>query len=444
MMRAAAKTGNDGVAAQQARSLVRGAALLGTNKENINLLDGSAKTAINSDRQLWSVGGMMSMVQQSIFGIDAREDGLHIKPFLPAQLRESYFPGGERAALNGVNYRGHKLNVELDIPEGRGEDGAYQVQSLILNGKEMPVGTAITEGMLGDGKSTLVVKLAKPAGSGHKAPKPVDLSSKEALYGPTTPDVRRVAAKEGRLQLSVNVGEEKPSRVTMDVLRDGKVIAKKVPVTSGTQEWTDTTSRPKDVSHCYSVRLTYTSSGNTSQHAKPECYWGPDDDRVHKVTGVDFEATGGRKSSNENGVYYANWGTAPGDKLAARITPKATGDYLLQADAAVGGEIGTGVSSGMKMLRVYDDATGELVTEDVIAMPNTGSWSKVKGSTFAKAKLTKGKKYRIELVQHRLAVNMGYFQHNALYKDTRSGPFNGSNVFAIKALLKKSSTAGSK
>ncbi|MFI8992584.1 MGH1-like glycoside hydrolase domain-containing protein [Streptomyces sp. NPDC053542] len=445
MMRAAARTGNDAVATQQARSLVRGGALFATNKENINILDGSTKTVLNSDRQLWSVAGMMSMVQQSIFGIDAREDGLHIDPFLPAQLRGTYFPGSERSVLNGLDYRGHKLNVALDIPAGKAGEGAYQVESLTLDGKEVPAGTPITEKMLGDGESTVVVKLARPAaGSGQKAPKPADLSSKEALYGPTTPDVKNVTAKDGRTRLSLDIGDENPAKVTMDVLRDGKVIAENVAVGAGEQTWTDRTARPEEVSHCYSVRLTYTSSGNTSQHAEPECYWGPGDDRVHKVTGEDFEATGGKKTTGDNGVYYADWGTGPSDKLAARITPKATGEYLLQADAAVGGPINTGVSSGMKMLRVYDDATGELVTEHVIAMPNTGSWTTVRGSTFAKAELTEGKTYRIELAQDPLAVNMSYFQHNALYKDTRNGPSNYSDVYAIKALLKRTTTAGPK
>ncbi|MGW0733172.1 MGH1-like glycoside hydrolase domain-containing protein [Streptomyces sp. NPDC002851] len=438
MMRAAAQAGNDGVATQQAHSLVRGAALFATNKENINILDGSANTVINSDRQLWSVAGMMSMVQQSVFGIDAREDGLHIEPFLPAQLRDTYFPGQRRAALHDVNYRGHKLNVALDIPAGKVDEGAYQVRSLILDGKELPAGTAITESMLGDGGSTVVVKLAKPeAGSGQKAPEPVDVSSKEALYGPTTADVKSVTAEGGGLRLFLDIGDEDPSKVAMDVLRDGKVIAENVPVTGGTQSWTDKAARPDEVSHCYSVRLTYTSSGNTSQHAKPECYWGPDDERIHKVTGEDFEATGGKKTSGDNGVYYSDWGTAPGDKLTAHITPKATGDYLLHVDAAAGGPINTGVTSGMKMLRVYDDTTGDLVTEHVIAMPHTGSWTTVRGSTFAKAELSKGRTYRLELVQDRLAVNMSYFQHNALYKDTRGGPSNYSDVYAIKALLKK-------
>ncbi|TDC95478.1 hypothetical protein E1161_04680 [Saccharopolyspora aridisoli] len=436
LMRAAAQTGNDGVAHAQARSLVRGAALFGTNKENINLLNGTTETALNSDRQTWSVAGMMSMVQQSLFGIDAKEDGLHVTPFLPAQVRHEYF-SGSRAELKGIDYRGHKIDMALELPEGGAPTGAYTVRSMTLNGEQIPAGTAITEDMLHDGTSTLIVELGEPQPS-VPAPAPVDLSSKEALYGPTTPEVRAVRPEGGQLKLSVGTGNEDPAKVTMDVMRDGAVIAEGVPVTAGEQEWIDPTSDGGSVSHCYSVRLTYTSSGNSSQHAKPVCYWGPDGDRVNESTGEQFEAIGGTRTSNENGVYYAGWGTEPGDKLTTRITPKASGEHLLQVDAAVGGPINTGVTSGMKLLRVHDDATGELVTEDVIAMPHTGSWSNVRGSTYAKAQLTAGRTYRFELVNDRRAVNMSHFTDNALYKDTRDSHSNYSDVFAIKALLKDS------
>ncbi|MEU8824608.1 hypothetical protein [Streptomyces sp. NPDC048636] len=440
LMRAAAKTGNDGVATLQARSLVRGAALFGTNKENINLLDGGTKTEINSDRQLWSVAGMLSMVQQSLFGIDARRDGLHIKPFLPAQLRDSYLRGSDSAALKNLSYRGHTLDIDLDLPKDTAgaKAGAFRVTSLKLNGKRLPAGTPITEDMLGDGTAKLVIELAPPRhGSATPAPKPVDVSSKEALYGPGTPTVRKVTAAGGRTRLSLGIGDEHPSKVTMDVVRDGRVIARNQRVTGAWPTWTDRMANPDRVSHCYSVRLRYTATGNTSQHAEPRCSWGPHDDRVTKVTAEDFDVIGGHRSDGEHGVHYADWGTGPKDRITARITPKADGDYLLQADAAVGGPINTGVGSGMKMLRVHDEATGRLVAEKVIAMPNTGSWQTVRGSTYVSARLAKGHTYRVELAQDPRAVNMSYFSANALYRDTRSGPFNNSDVYAIKALLKR-------
>jgi hypothetical protein len=60
---------------------------------------------------------------------------------------------------------------------------------------------------------------------------------------------------------------------------------------------------------------------------------------------------------------------------------------------------------------VVEDDSGAVVTERPIAMPNTGSWSRVGHSTFVDAHLTAGREYR--------------------------GHFNYNDVFAIKALLKK-------
>lgn len=67
------------------------------------------------------------------------------------------------------------------------------------------------------------------------------------------------------MQLSVGIGDESPSRVTMDVLRGGRVIAENQPVTSGYQAWADRTSADLGkVSHCCSVRLRYTSSDSNA------------------------------------------------------------------------------------------------------------------------------------------------------------------------------------
>ncbi|MER7394521.1 hypothetical protein ABT381_03255 [Streptomyces sp. NPDC000151] len=67
--------------------------------------------------------------------------------------------------------------------------------------------------------------------------------------------------------------------------------------------------------------------------------------------------------------------------------------------------------------------------------PTSGSWNTVRGSTYAKAHLRKGTTYRLELVQDPLAVNMSYFSANAHYNDTRTGPSNYSDVYALKATL---------
>lgn len=96
----------------------------------------------------------------------------------------------------------------------------------------------------------------------------------------------------------------------MDVLRDGSVVATDIPVGTRSFVWLDPSS--VDLAHesyCYSVRVRYRSSGNTSQHAKPRCYWLADYSRVEKRTGETITASGGILTSHERGLYFRDWGT---------------------------------------------------------------------------------------------------------------------------------------
>lgn len=437
LARAAAQTGNDAVATASAESMIRSAALFGSNLENMNLLTGGTETPINSERQLWSVAGMLSLVQHTTFGIDARPDGLHVAPFLPAQLRQRHLPGSDRLTLAGIQYQGHHLDVTLRLPTTDPGTGAYTVTGMTLDGKDLDPAAAITTEMLGEGTSALEVRLA-PSTTHAQAPTVVDAFDPEALYGPRTPTVSSVAPSStgDRLEVGIDLAGEDPARVRLDLLRDGEVVAADVQAPGGTFVWRDPTSGALTrESYCYSVRLRYLSSGTTSQHAKPQCYWGPDHSRVEKRTGADFQATGGVRTENANGVYYRDWGTQAGDTLTARFHPQTSGDYLFQVQAAVGGSLTSGVTSGVTMARVRDDATGELVAAGVLVMAHTGSWSAIKGSSFLPVHLRGGSTYSVTLSADPLAVNMSYFRSNALYESTRSGPSNFTDVYAMQLLL---------
>jgi hypothetical protein len=90
--------------AHELRSLLRGAALSGSNMENFELLsqrvhveDGKLSgPVVNSPRQLWSVGGYLDMVIEGVFGLGA--DG-RIAPKLPASLLPRLFGSHERISL---------------------------------------------------------------------------------------------------------------------------------------------------------------------------------------------------------------------------------------------------------------------------------------------------------------------------------------------------------
>jgi hypothetical protein len=103
-------------------SIYRAAVLFTTNKENFVADTGTfSGTEINSDRQLWSVGGNLAMVYRVLFGMDFRQDGLHLNPVVPEELK------GPRTLTN-FSYRKMTLDIEV-----RGFGG--HVQTFTLDGK---------------------------------------------------------------------------------------------------------------------------------------------------------------------------------------------------------------------------------------------------------------------------------------------------------------------
>ncbi len=102
--------------------MLRAAMAFGTNKENFNAQTGESEgTVQNSDRQLWSVAGMLGLYYYGLFGIQYEGDNLVIAPCVPRSFAGSHW-------LMGLRIRGMVLNIHLN---GYGTE----VCSILVNGK---------------------------------------------------------------------------------------------------------------------------------------------------------------------------------------------------------------------------------------------------------------------------------------------------------------------
>ena len=104
---AAAEGGNTRAVQQGLDNATRAAALFLTNKENMVASTGHYEgTALNSDRQLWSVAGTLAATYRLLFGMRLEPERLVLEPMVP----RSY--GGDRT-LRGVHYRGVLLDITV-------------------------------------------------------------------------------------------------------------------------------------------------------------------------------------------------------------------------------------------------------------------------------------------------------------------------------------------
>lgn len=444
MMQAAAKVGNDQAAAAQIDSLIYSSAMFASNYENLNITTGDIDTALNSERQTWSVAGMLGVFQDVLFGIDAVDEGLVVNPFVPAQVRRQFFPTQSQISLNRIDFRGHSVDVVLDLPADDAAEGAYTVTGLTVDGVAHAPGTLISADQLSN-HSVVRVQLgaAKPTVEGPKVVStynkdgddwPEPYAGDQAMFGPKIPtitDVPKPDADRETLELSLDLkGEDVES---MDIIRDGIVVADNIKPSA---TWVDTDAAAQDrISYCYSVRTTY-ASGNTSHDAKPVCYWGDAFNRVHKIEAKDFTVKGGGEPVYKDGVlsHYPGWGSGDDDSISVQFTPEVAGTYLIQTDYALGYDIRSGVSSAIKRVSVTDGDTE--VGGGILVMPNTDKWDAERGSTFVPVNLQAGTAYTVKLKNDRSTANMSYFQANAFYNHTKEAPENIADVFRIKAMLK--------
>jgi hypothetical protein len=120
---AAARDDDEALLLYGLASIERESAMFLTNKENFVSNSGSPQgTAINSDRQLWSVAGNLAMVYHVLFGMRFEPSGLYFHPVVPFVLADT-------RTLSNFSYRHAKFSIEV-----RGF-GAH-VRRFTLDGKQ--------------------------------------------------------------------------------------------------------------------------------------------------------------------------------------------------------------------------------------------------------------------------------------------------------------------
>ena len=448
-LRAAAKIEHVALAEKLVQALVRGAALHLSHMENfeaatgdVYLDDGAASgPVVNSERQLWSVAGYLSMVHRTLLGLYGESDGLALRPFITTEMRTRFFPGTPYLALNDYPWRGKSLSLVIHFPAEEQGSGLYRVQSRLLNGR-LVEGDKLLDGELeSQNRVDVFLELALPPDAPTALPlKQVSDDDWRAIYGPKTPRIANVSRNgtSGALELELERIDEDAAFVEWLIYRDGNLVMNGLPGDANT--FFDESWNPgSDPAPCYSAALRYRVSGNTSQPSPPFCHWGTSGSRVQTISAVNFEAIGGSFSQAHGRGHYESWGDE-GHRLAVpAFVAQHSGPHAFQAVFGNGaGPISTGITCAVKHVSIQDVQSGAQVAEGYWVMPHLGSWSRWEDSNLVKASLVAGRTYRIEIAADPYAVNMSAFSHFATYGAAggEMGAFHRVNVAAIKVLAR--------
>jgi hypothetical protein len=439
-LRAAAHAGHDAVATRMIRALVRGAALNLSNMENFEAgsgapwLDEGATSGpvVNSQRQLWSVAGYVSMVHQSLFGLSPQSAGLRVRPFVPAEIRTTLFAGTNELVLNDVPIRGRRVNVVLALPDDGGT-GALTVEAITVDGAALS-GDLVPDAMLVDGARIDVV-LGPGVGPATSLIE-VGTADYRDVFGPRTPVISAIDDDAGNVRLSFDLGGEMAGDVTLRVWRDGILVADALP--GSTTVWTDPASDTMSAaSPCYALESVY-ASGNHSQHSAPACWWGAAASHITTLDASTFAAVGGTGVTNWGRFHYEGWG-GPGDSLTtAGFTPTTSGRHWLQVLYGNGaGAVNTGITCAVKRVTVEEVAGGATVGQGILVMPHLGSWDRWEDSNLVPISLTAGVEVRVRIDDDPGAANMSEFRHFESYTGGNGGvggAYDDVNIAEVRVL----------
>ncbi|HUS67832.1 MAG TPA: hypothetical protein VMZ28_25025, partial [Kofleriaceae bacterium] len=414
-LRAARRTWNDTVVEHEVLSMVRIAALNLSHQENVEALSGAAWVedgprsgpVVNSPRQLWSVAGFLSMVEEVLLGLESSPEGVRVRPMVPRGLRRRLLGSGRRIVLDGVRRGGAELTVVVALPElGTDDTGAYGVGTVRLDGEPVPGGLIPRAALTG--RRRVDVELVDRGESFSVISAVVDTGNGEAWYAPRAPELTALEADGGAVRLRIAPpAAEDPARIGLRVYRDGAVVAE---LPGDARSFTDAGAAGLPHAPCYAVEAFYRSGpGNTSHRAQPRCWEGARGERRRRVT------------------------PAADGRFAIHAAQK--GEILLRVIYENPGPFNTGVTCAVRRLEVVDDVTGQIVAAGPVLLPHTGdaATDPALGSSWVRAELPPGR-HHVRLVTDERTVNMSAFQHFALYTGGAGGAEGPRNTAEILAL----------
>jgi hypothetical protein len=445
--KAAARVKNADAVDHAMRSLVRGAALNLSHMENFEAVTGAAYLeegatsgpVVNSQRQLWSVAGFVSLVHDVFFGFEATQSGVRFAPQITRGMRRSVFGGKDRISLWNLVYKGKRLSVTVNLPMVPEQNGMLEVVAVRLNGQDIGK-DFIAASMLGSDNHFDV-----DLGPGTDAIKGITLvddsaaSNVQNLYGPRTPNVTGPSIVNDRVQINWTVAEN-ANDVTFNVYRDGTRIAENL--AGSTLSLVDPNSAGHaTTTYCYAVEAVFKASGNASQRSKPVCYWGPNGARIQSFGAQSFQANGGTLVFNHQRWHYENWGD-PGHTLTImNVKANQSGRHLLEVEAGNGaGNVTTGITCGVKAIEVWDGGTlvggGQLMMPHPAAPGDPKPWEQWRASNFVPVDLLAGKTYTVVIREDAASGNMSDYAHFAAYNGMggQSGRFNKVNISLLQLL----------
>jgi len=396
------------------------------------LVDGKfSGPVVNSRRQLWSVAGYLGMVMDVIFGKEVRTNAIRFNPALTYAIREQLFNRQSTLALKNYRFQNKKLNITLRLPSykdtPKGVDSFFEVSQIRINDKVIDTDEWLSISSLksdDDNNIEIILKDARKLHNSTITIMDTERAGKDEYFAPRTPVLAPIGLSDNYPLLSFHSSEN--DQIVYQVFKDGKLIG------STEKSFFLDLNQSLEETACYSVSAVYRNSNLESFPSEPFCFWPPSSVQRYPVNGLHVRSFGGHSVASADGrIFFKDWGL-PNQRLQLQhVSPIRSGKFAIQLVYQNLDRINTGITCGVKLVKVFNDQTGKVIDQGVAMLPHHDhGWI---DSNFVTAKLDEHHTYTIQVEDF---MNMSYLDHFNTYRFNggKNGPYNQFSVSEIKLL----------
>ncbi|GHC06665.1 hypothetical protein [Cerasicoccus arenae] len=436
-VKAAVKAGHTAAVNAGIQSLMKLSAANLSNMENFDFVSGKAyiKTelnegpTINSRRQLWSVAGYLSIVQNVIFGLHATESGIRIEPFVTQSIRTELFADTDSITLANTPFLNTINTVTIHLPEASTfVSERAKVTCVLLNGREVTASIVRPEELQSDNQWDVYLESDEPTPVNSPL-RVVNVYNQNEIYTPRPPewddDKGGVRPNGGLLKLFLK--HPATGSIVFDVYRNGKLHA----IMKDSTEWLDLDSDDfSQQAYVYHLVARCQQNGLVSHPTRGRRYL---PSRQKLIIGAhSMNRIGGSLIDKH---HFEDWGLPDHQISVSGIRVNQSGRYAIQVSYANGsGPINTGITCAVKKLEINAPAN-ELNTTGYLVMPQTGGWEQYQLSNSIIAELDTTQPYALRISEDPYSRNMSYLDSNVAYTARVGGSnkrYNFVNIAEIR------------
>ena len=392
-----------------------------SNMENFDFISGLpfkengslSGPVVNSRRQLWSVAGYLSIIQDVIFGLDVSWNKIRFNPYITNKIRNEFFQNTSEISLKNFTYKNTKNDVTICLPEvSNTRFGRLEIKKIELNGKSIGLDYIPLDKLFTYNKWKIYLEQS----SFQQNKKEITIADKAKWFAPKP----------------FLITENQPLNIFMSshdkLMKNDNILCS----TNISLEYLNTLIEADSIKYPFCWSIAVKDVHNNFSFPLP-IRWKLNTSDCYEISADQMINKGGQLIKNS---HFQNWGAINDELHIKEFSVNESGWYLVNTIFSNGnGPVNTGISCAVKKIEITSNDHSIADQHGYIFMPQSGRWDRWDTSSPIKVFLKKDVIYQFNIKEDNFSINMSYLQQNSQYTSWPGGGDRACNYVNISKII---------